>query len=142
METSLNNINFIICNYFRVPLDYLQQKTNLRHIVEKRQLAQYYARKLNPGISYAEIGKFWASRDHCTVLHSIKVIENLKTTDKQFAKYVDDLDQIFSNKHYIRKAKSKLYTGLLREFVNTFGIEKAVILFDIFQKYRKLMNAL
>ena len=40
----------------------------------------------------SQIGK----RDHATVLHACKTVDNLSSTDKQFRKYVEDLAKKYS----------------------------------------------
>ena len=41
--------------------------------------------------SLASIGSQIGQRDHATVLHACKTVDNLSSTDKQFRKYVEDL---------------------------------------------------
>ena len=41
------------------------------------------------------IGSRCGDRDHATVLHSIKVVENVYHTDKNFKKSVDDIERNF-----------------------------------------------
>ena len=41
--------------------------------------------------SLASIGSQIGKRDHATVLHACKTVDNLTETDKQFKKYVEDL---------------------------------------------------
>jgi len=41
--------------------------------------------------SLANIGKEIGKRDHATVLHACKTVDNLKSTDKSFNKYVEEL---------------------------------------------------
>ena len=47
--------------------------------------------------SLASIGTKIGHRDHATVLHACKTVDNLAFTDKQFRKYVEDLNKKFSN---------------------------------------------
>ena len=47
--------------------------------------------------SLASIGSIIGQRDHATVLHACKTVDNLAFTDKQFRKYVDDLSKKFSD---------------------------------------------
>ncbi|MDP4988544.1 MAG: chromosomal replication initiator protein DnaA, partial [Polaribacter sp.] len=68
----------------------LQSKTRKRHVVQARQLAMYFAKRLTKA-SLASIGSQIGHRDHATVLHACKTVDNLTETDKQFKKYVDDL---------------------------------------------------
>ena len=46
--------------------------------------------------SLASIGSQIGKRDHATVLHACKTVDNLAETDKQFRKYIDDLTKKFS----------------------------------------------
>ena len=73
-------------------LDTLQSKTRKRHIVQARQLAMFFAKKLTKA-SLASIGSQIGKRDHATVLHACKTVDNLSATDKQFRKYVEDLNK-------------------------------------------------
>ena len=70
----------------------LQSKTRKRHIVQARQLAMFFAKKLTKA-SLASIGTQIGKRDHATVLHACKTVNNLSTTDKQFKKFVEDLNK-------------------------------------------------
>ena len=46
--------------------------------------------------SLAIIGSQIGDRDHATVLHACKTVDNLVATDKQFKKYVDDIQKKLS----------------------------------------------
>ena len=73
----------------------LQSKTRKRHIVQARQLAMYFAKRYTKA-SLASIGSQIGKRDHATVLHACRTVENLADTDKQFKKYIEDLSKKFS----------------------------------------------
>ena len=77
-------------------IETLQSKTRKRHIVQARQLAMFFAKKYTKA-SLASIGSQIGKRDHATVLHACKTVDNLYVTDKQFKKYVEDLSLKFSN---------------------------------------------
>ena len=74
----------------------IRDRTRKRHIVQARQIAMYFAKKLTKA-SLASIGTQIGRRDHATVLHACKTVDNLSFTDKQFRKYVEDLNQKLSN---------------------------------------------
>ena len=76
-------------------LDILQSKTRKRHIVQARQLAMFFAKKYTKA-SLANIGSQIGDRDHATVLHACKTVDNLVATDKQFKKYVEDIQKKLS----------------------------------------------
>ncbi|MFV0540006.1 MAG: chromosomal replication initiator protein DnaA [Aestuariibaculum sp.] len=91
-EISIDYIQKIVSDYFQMDIDTLQSKTRKRHIVQARQLAMFFAKKYTKA-SLASIGSQIGKRDHATVLHACKTVDNLSTTDKQFRKYVEDITQ-------------------------------------------------
>ena len=94
-EVSIDYIQKVVSEYFQVDLDVLQSKTRKRHIVQARQLAMFFAKKMTKS-SLAIIGSQIGDRDHATVLHACKTVDNLVATDKQFKKYVDDIQKKLS----------------------------------------------
>ena len=91
-EVSIDYIQKVVSDYFQMDIQTLQSKTRRRHIVQARQLAMYFAKKYTKA-SLASIGNQIGKRDHATVLHACKTVDNLSFTDKQFRKYVEDLSQ-------------------------------------------------
>ena len=94
-EVSIDYIQKIVSDYFQMDVDTLQSKTRKRHIVQARQLAMFFAKKLTKA-SLASIGSQIGKRDHATVLHACKTVNNLSSTDKQFRKYVEDITKKLS----------------------------------------------
>ena len=91
-EVSIDYIQKVVSDYFQMDVDTLQSKTRKRHIVQARQLAMFFAKKFTKA-SLASIGSQIGKRDHATVLHACKTVDNLSATDKQFRKYVEDLNK-------------------------------------------------
>ena len=94
-EVSIDYIQKVVSEYFQMDVATLQSKTRKRHIVQARQLAMYFAKKFTKA-SLASIGTQIGKRDHATVLHACKTVDNLSFTDKQFRKYFEDLNQKLS----------------------------------------------
>ena len=94
-EVSIDYIQKVVSDYFQMDVDTLQSKTRKRHIVQARQLAMFFAKKFTKA-SLASIGSQIGQRDHATVLHACKTVDNLSSTDKQFRKYVEDLTKKLS----------------------------------------------
>ena len=94
-EVSIDYIQKIVSEYFQMDVSTLQSKTRKRHIVQARQLAMFFAKKFTKA-SLASIGSQIGHRDHATVLHACKTVDNLSFTDKQFRKYVEDLSKKFT----------------------------------------------
>lgn len=93
---TIDHIQRIITDYFNLALEELHSKTRKRNVVQARQLAMYFAKKYTKN-SLAVIGSQIGQRDHATVLHACKTVENLIITDREFKKYVSDLESKFSD---------------------------------------------
>ena len=93
-EVSIEYIQKMVAEYFEMDVATLQSKTRKRHIVQARQLAMFFAKKYTKA-SLASIGSQIGKRDHATVLHACKTVDNLAETDKQFRKYIEDLNKKF-----------------------------------------------
>ena len=94
-EVSIDYIQKVVSDYFQMDVATLQSKTRKRHIVQARQLAMYFAKKFTKA-SLASIGTQIGKRDHATVLHACKTVDNLSFTAKQFREDVEDLIQQLS----------------------------------------------
>ena len=95
-EISIKKKKKVVSDYFQMDVSTLQSKTRKRHIVQARQLAMFFSKKFTKA-SLASIGTKIGHRDHATVLHACKTVDNLAFTDKQFRKYVEDLNKKFSD---------------------------------------------
>ena len=89
-EVSIDYIQKVVCDYFDLNIDSLKSKTRKRNIVQARQLAMYFSKQLTKS-SLANIGAQCGEKDHATVLHACKTVNNLSDTDKTFRVYVEDL---------------------------------------------------
>ncbi len=94
-EMSIDFIQETVSDYFDLDVETLKSKTRKRHIVQARQISMYFAKKFTKA-SLASIGSHTGKRDHSTVLHACKTVDNLTSTDKEFKKYVDELQQKLS----------------------------------------------
>jgi chromosomal replication initiator protein len=94
-EVSIDYIQKVVCDYFDLPIELLKSKTRKREIVQARQIAMYFAKKMTKS-SLASIGAHCGGKDHATVLHACRTVNNLQETDKHFRKYLDDLEKKLS----------------------------------------------
>lgn len=77
---SIENIQRTVAEYYKLKLADLMAKTRTRSIARPRQLAMCLAKELTT-LSLPEIGREFGGRDHTTVLHACKTINELKQTD-------------------------------------------------------------
>jgi chromosomal replication initiator protein len=94
-EVSIDYIQKVVCDYFELPIELLKSKTRKREVVQARQIAMYFAKQLTKS-SLANIGAHCGGKDHATVLHACKTVNNLMETDKRFKVYIDDLEKKIS----------------------------------------------
>ncbi len=91
-EITVDMIQKIVCEYFNLKPEELKAKTRRREIVQPRQIIMYFAKKYTKA-SLQVIGTMCGGKDHSTVLHACRNIEDLKQTDKQVRAYVEDIDK-------------------------------------------------
>jgi chromosomal replication initiator protein len=93
-DLSIEYIQEMVCEYFNIDVEMLKSKTRKREIVQSRQIAMYFAKSLTKS-SLSTIGAKIGGKDHATVLHACKTVNNLLETDKRFKDYIDDIQKRF-----------------------------------------------
>lgn len=77
-----------VAAHFKLKPQDLKEKTNRSDIVLPRQIAMYLCKELLKS-SLKEIGRKFGGKDHTTVLHSIRKIENRMVEDKKFQQLIE-----------------------------------------------------
>ena len=88
---SMTEIQYAVCGHYQIGLTDLKSTRRERKIARPRQLAMYLAKVLTP-LSLPDIGKAFG-RDHTTVMHAVKTMEDLICRDKTLAGDVDILSR-------------------------------------------------
>ena len=91
-EVSIDYIQKVVCSYFEIPVDSIQTKTRKREIVQARQVAMFFSKNLTKA-SLATIGSQIGGKDHATVLHACKTVNNLLETDKLFKGQIEEIEK-------------------------------------------------
>ncbi|MFC2096268.1 chromosomal replication initiator protein DnaA [Bacteroidota bacterium] len=91
-EISVDYIQKVVCDYFSLSPDLLQSKTRKREIVQARQIAMYFSKSMTKS-SLASIGALIGGKDHATVLHACKTVNNLMDTDKRFKSQIESIEK-------------------------------------------------
>jgi chromosomal replication initiator protein len=94
-EVSIEYIQKVVCDYFDLPIELMKSKTRKREVVQARQIAMYFSKKMTKS-SLANIGMHCGGKDHATVLHACRTVNNLSETDKNFRAYLVDLEKKLS----------------------------------------------
>lgn len=82
-KMSIKEVKRHISKAFGVGVDELESPLRSRRIVWPRQVAMYLARTIT-GRSLPEIGRQFGNRDHTTVLHAIRKVEDKLQTEEGF----------------------------------------------------------
>ena len=79
-----------MAEHYNIRLSDMIGPKRLRNIARPRQIAMYLSKQLTPR-SLPEIGRRFGGRDHTTIMHGVRKIEELMATDSQLA---DDLQML------------------------------------------------
>lgn len=91
-EVTIDYIQKIVCEYYKIPVDQMQGKTRKREIVQARQVSMYFSKNLTKA-SLASIGSCIGGKDHATVLHACKTVNNLIDTDRHFRNQILEIEK-------------------------------------------------
>jgi chromosomal replication initiator protein len=87
---TIDSIQKIVSSYFDLKPKDLRSPRRLKQVVVPRQIGMYLARKLTHS-SLIEIGEKFGGKDHSTVIHSIKKIEDKLNNDPYTKSVIADL---------------------------------------------------
>jgi chromosomal replication initiator protein len=83
-QVSIDNIQKTVADYFDIRQKDINSKRRTRSIARPRQIAMTLAKELT-NHSLPEIGEAFGGRDHTTVLHACRKINELKSSDADMA---------------------------------------------------------
>jgi len=89
-ELSIDYILQTVADYYRIDENSVLSNTRKREIVQARQVAMYFAKQLTKS-SLKGIGVRLGKKDHATVLHACRTVNDLMETDRQFKMEIEDL---------------------------------------------------
>lgn len=87
---SIRRIQNVVAAQYKVKVDALVARSNVRHVLLPRQLAMYLCKRLTKK-SYPEIGRQFGGKHHTTVMHSVQKIDRLISSDVDIRGTVDRL---------------------------------------------------
>lgn len=92
---SIDNIQKTVAEYYKIRMSDLLSKRRTRSVARPRQLAMALAKELTSH-SLPEIGDAFGGRDHTTVLHACKRVQELKESDQRVGEDYSNLLRILS----------------------------------------------
>lgn len=88
-EITLDAITKQVCHTYQLSTDQIMDKTRKPNIAFPRQVSMYLANLLIPSLSLKDIAQYYNRKDHTTVIHAKRMIENQFREDEKLRSLVD-----------------------------------------------------
>jgi chromosomal replication initiator protein len=95
-RVTIDEIQRRVAEHFNIRLNEMTSDRRARAVARPRQVAMYLAKRLTTR-SLPEIGRKFGGRDHTTVMHAVRKIEELKSTDPALAEDVELLRRMLQS---------------------------------------------
>jgi chromosomal replication initiator protein len=87
-RVTIEEIQKRVSEHFNVRITDMHSARRARAVARPRQVAMYLSKQLTSR-SLPEIGRKFGGRDHTTVMHAVRKVEELKSTDPTFAEDIE-----------------------------------------------------
>ncbi|HOH97614.1 MAG TPA: chromosomal replication initiator protein DnaA [Candidatus Cloacimonadota bacterium] len=88
-EITLDAITQQVCSTYGLSITQISEKSRKPNVAFPRQVAMYLANLLIPSLSLKDIAEYFNRKDHTTVLHAKRMIENQFRSDGDFRSHVE-----------------------------------------------------
>ena len=95
-RVTIDEIQKKVAEHFNIKLADMHSARRSRSVARPRQVAMYLAKQLTAR-SLPEIGRKFGGRDHTTVMHAVRKIDELCAGDRSFAEDVELLRRMLEN---------------------------------------------
>ena len=95
-RVTIDEIQKRVAEHYNIRLADMHSARRARAVARPRQVAMYLAKQLTAR-SLPEIGRKFGGRDHTTVMHAVRKVEELKTVDSSFADDVELLRRMLES---------------------------------------------
>lgn len=92
-RVTIDEIQKQVASHYNVRIADMHSARRARSVARPRQVAMYLAKQLTSR-SLPEIGRKFGGRDHTTVMHAVRKVEEIKTQDAAFAEDLELLRRI------------------------------------------------
>ena len=123
----IDDISNIVCKFHKLEFSELINRTRQGRIMQARQQAMYFSMQYTK-LSQTDVGFFYGGRNHATVSHSCKTVNNLKDVERgynreieQMSRIIEDLNQLIPRPDHLinRQKKSALYRSNMKRTYKT-----------------------
>ncbi|MGE0755216.1 MAG: chromosomal replication initiator protein DnaA [Alphaproteobacteria bacterium] len=95
-RVTIEDIQKKVSSHFNIRVSDMHSARRSRTVARPRQIAMYLAKKLTSK-SLPEIGRKFGGKDHTTVMHAVKRVDELMAADKEFAQDVELLSRLLQS---------------------------------------------
>jgi chromosomal replication initiator protein len=95
-RVTIEEIQKRVAEHFNIKVSDMHSARRSRAVARPRQVAMYLAKQLTPR-SLPEIGRKFGGRDHTTVMHAVRKVEELRAADASFAEDVELLRRMLES---------------------------------------------
>ncbi len=92
-RVTIDEIQKRVAEHYNIRLADMHSARRARAVARPRQVAMYLCKQLTPR-SLPEIGRKFGGRDHTTVMHAVRKIEELKAADRTLAEDIELLKRM------------------------------------------------
>ncbi len=90
---NIEDIQRVVCDYYSIPDDLLRGKSRKKEIAFARQMAMYLAKEVT-NYSLKSIGLHFGGRDHSTVIHAVKTIQQMRLDKHRQTKLKEAIEHL------------------------------------------------
>jgi chromosomal replication initiator protein len=95
-RVTIEEIQKRVAEHYNIRLSEMYSARRARAVARPRQVAMYLAKQLTAR-SLPEIGRKFGGRDHTTVMHAVRKVDELRSTDRGFAEDIELLRRMLEN---------------------------------------------
>ena len=95
-RVTIDEIQKRVAEHYNIRLADMHSARRARAVARPRQVAMYLCKQLTPR-SLPEIGRKFGGRDHTTVMHAVRKIEELRASDRAMAEDIELLRRMLES---------------------------------------------
>ncbi|OUS14456.1 chromosomal replication initiation protein DnaA [Rhodospirillales bacterium 47_12_T64] len=95
-RVTIEEIQKKVAEHFNIRVSDMHSSRRARAVARPRQIAMYLSKHLTSR-SLPEIGRKFGGRDHTTVMHAVKKVDELKSGDPEFSEDIELLTRMLEN---------------------------------------------
>lgn len=88
----IKKITKVVADHYQIPVTDLRSKARVKHLVNPRHMAMYLSQKYLKA-TLMEIGEYFSNRDHTSIIHGIRKIQQQLTPNSELYFAMQDIEK-------------------------------------------------